>query len=134
MMFGETTVFRKASFVPLMRLSLGYGLFLAGRREDIHQYRSRRLFPISGIEDNRTYTSASIVELEKLPRHLVIVGGGYIGLEFASMFAGFGSKVTILEAGEVFIPREDRDIADSVKSTLEKKGITIHLNTVITVW
>ncbi len=58
-------------------------------------------------------------------------GGGYIGLEFASMFAGFGSKVTILEAGEVFIPREDRDIADSVKSTLEKKGITIHLNTVV---
>ena len=62
------------------------------------------------------------MELEKLPRHLVIVGGGYIGLEFASMFAGFGSKVTILEAGEVFIPREDRDIADSVKSTLGKKG------------
>lgn len=87
---------------------------------------------ISGIEDNPyVYTSTSIMELEKLPRHLVIVGGGYIGLEFASMFAGFGSKVTILEAGEVFIPREDRDIADSVKSTLEKKGITIHLNTVV---
>lgn len=59
---------------------------------------------ISGIEDNPyVYTSTSIMELEKLPRHLVIVGGGYIGLEFASMFAGFGSKVTILEAGEVFI-------------------------------
>lgn len=87
---------------------------------------------ISGIEDNPyVYTSTSIMELEKLPRHLVIVGGGYIGLEFASMFAGFGSKVTILEAGEVFIPREDRDIADSVKSTLEKKGIAIHLNTVV---
>ena len=87
---------------------------------------------ICGIEDNPyVYTSTSIMELEKLPRHLVIVGGGYIGLEFASMFAGFGSKVTILEAGEVFIPREDRDIADSVKSTLEKKGITIHLNTVV---
>ena len=70
---------------------------------------------ISGIEDNPyVYTSTSIMELEKLPRHLVIVGGGYIGLEFASMFAGFGSKVTILEAGEVFIPREDRDIADSI--------------------
>ena len=88
--------------------------------------------PIDGVKDNPlVYTSTSIMELEKLPRHLVIVGGGYIGLEFASMFAGFGSKVTILEAGEVFIPREDRDIADSVKSTLEKKGITIHLNTVV---
>lgn len=85
---------------------------------------------IQGIEGNPfIYTSTSIMELEKLPRHLVIVGGGYIGLEFASMFAGFGSKVTILEAGEMFIPREDRDIAEAVKSTLEKKGITIHLNT-----
>lgn len=85
---------------------------------------------IHGIEGNPfIYTSTSIMELEKLPRHLVIVGGGYIGLEFASMFAGFGSEVTILEAGETFIPREDRDIAEAVKATLEKKGITIHLNT-----
>ena len=85
---------------------------------------------ISGIEDNPyVYTSTSIMELEKLPRHLVIVGGGYIGLEFASMFASFGSKVTVLESYPELIPREDRDIAASVKDALEKKGIEFRMNT-----
>ena len=84
---------------------------------------------IKGLEGNPfVYTSTSIMELDKLPRRLVIVGGGYIGLEFASMFAGFGSEVTILEGGDKFIAREDRDIAEAVKAVLEKKGITIHLN------
>ena len=63
---------------------------------------------ISGIEDNPyVYTSTSIMELEKLPRHLVIVGGGYIGLEFASMFAGFWVEGNDLGGRGVFIPRED---------------------------
>ena len=54
--------------------------------------------PIEGIaQSRRVYTSTSIMELEELPQHLVIVGGGYIGLEFASMYASFGSKVTVLE-------------------------------------
>ena len=68
------------------------------------------------------------MELDVLPRHLIIVGGGYIGLEFASMYTSFGSKVTVLEGGNKFIAREDRDIADAVKETLEKKGIEIRLN------
>lgn len=85
--------------------------------------------PIKGIENNPfIYTSTTIMELDVLPRRLVIIGGGYIGLEFASFFANFGSKVTILEAGNKFLPREDRDIADSVKSVLEKKNISIYLN------
>ena len=58
----------------------------------------------------------------------IIVGGGYIGLEFASMYAEFGSKVTLLEGGNRFMPRNDQDIANSVKEVLEKKGIEIHLN------
>lgn len=63
------------------------------------------------------------MELTALPRHLVIVGGGYIGLEFASMYASFGSQVTVLESYPELIAREDRDIAASVKETLEKKGL-----------
>lgn len=58
-----------------------------------------------------------------LPKHLIIVGGGYIGLEFASMFAGFGSKVTILEGGNRFMPRNDQDIANNVKDVMEKKAL-----------
>lgn len=85
--------------------------------------------PIEGIKDNPlVYTSTSIMELTELPEHLIIVGGGYIGLEFASMFASFGSKVTVLEGYQELIPREDRDIAAAVKATLEKKGIVFRMN------
>lgn len=85
--------------------------------------------PIEGITDNPfVYTSTSIMELTTLPRHLVIVGGGYIGLEFASMFASFGSQVTVLEGYSELISREDRDIAASVQETLEKRGVVFRLN------
>lgn len=85
--------------------------------------------PIEGIVGNPyVYDSTSIMELDELPRKLTIIGGGYIGLEFASIFAGFGSEVKILESSNKFIAREDRDIAESVRSVLEKKGIEIHLN------
>lgn len=84
---------------------------------------------IKGIEGNPfVYTSTTLMELTELPRNLVIVGGGYIGLEFASMFASFGSQVTVLESYQELIPREDRDIAASVKDALEKKGITFYMN------
>lgn len=84
---------------------------------------------IDGITDNPfVYTSTTIMELTELPRRLIIVGGGYIGLEFASMYASFGSQVTVLESYPELIAREDRDIAASVKETLEKKGIVFRLN------
>ena len=85
--------------------------------------------PIEGVAGNPfVYTSTSIMELTDLPRRLVIVGGGYIGLEFASMYASFGSQVTVLESYPELIAREDRDIAASVKETLEKKGIVFRMN------
>lgn len=69
--------------------------------------------PIPGIrESQRVYTSTSLLELDLLPETLVIIGGGYIGLEFASMFAAFGSKVTVLENATEFLSHEDRTIAD----------------------
>ena len=84
---------------------------------------------IDGIkESQKVYTNTTLLDLNVLPQHLIIVGGGYIGLEFASMYAEFGSKVTLLEGGNRFMPRNDQDIANSVKEVLEKKGIEIHLN------
>lgn len=84
---------------------------------------------IEGVEGNKNvYTSTSIMNLHELPERLVIIGGGYIGLEFASMYASFGSQVTVLESYPVLIGREDRNIADSVKAALEKKGVTFVLN------
>ena len=85
---------------------------------------------IDGIQQSKhVYTSSTLLDMNVLPKHLIIIGGGYIGLEFASMFAGFGSKVTILEGGNRFMPRNDQDIANNVKDVMEKKGIEIHLNT-----
>ena len=85
--------------------------------------------PIEGVAGNPfVYTSTSIMELADLPRRLVIIGGGYIGLEFASMYASFGSQVTVPESYPELIAREDRDIAASVKETLEKKGIVFRMN------
>ena len=85
--------------------------------------------PIEGVAGNPfVYTSTSIMELADLPRRLVIIGGGYIGLEFASMYASFGSQVTVLESYPELIAREDRDIAASVKETLEKKGLVFRMN------
>ncbi len=85
--------------------------------------------PIDGINGNpHVYTSTTIMELEVLPKRLVIVGGGYIGLEFASMYASFGSQVTVLEGFSRLIAREDRDIAAAVQKILEDKGITFRMN------
>lgn len=69
-----------------------------------------------------------MMDVEQLPKRMLIVGGGYIGLEFASMYASFGSEVTVLEGGEKLIPREDRDIADAVKARLENKGVVFVMN------
>lgn len=84
---------------------------------------------IDGIEQSQhVYTSTTLMELNILPKHLIIIGGGYIGLEFASMYAGFGSKVTILEGGNRFMPNEDTDITHKIKEVMENNGIEIRLN------
>ena len=65
------------------------------------------------------------MNLDELPKELIIVGGGYIGLEFASMYADFGSKVTVVQDGDVFLPREDEDIAKAIRDVLEAKNVEI---------
>lgn len=84
---------------------------------------------IDGVrQSQKVYTSTTLLDMDILPKHLIIVGGGYIGLEFASMYAGFGSKITVLESGSKFMPKEDRDIANCVKEVLDMRGIEIRLN------
>ena len=80
---------------------------------------------IEGVDSKGVYTSESIMNLEELPKRLTIVGGGYIGLEFASMYADFGSKVTIVQDSDIFLPREDEDIAKAIREVLEAKGVEI---------
>ena len=88
---------------------------------------------IPGINDSkRIYTSTQILDLKELPKHLVIVGGGYIGLEFASIYASFGSKVTVIETSDRIAGREDKDISDNIREMLENKGISFILNSNVT--
>lgn len=83
---------------------------------------------VPGLEDIPYLTSTSVMQLERLPEHLVVVGGGYIALEFAQVFKRIGSKVTVLLRGERFLPREDADIASEIKKLLEEDGITFISN------
>lgn len=71
-------------------------------------------------------TNAGILELQELPKHLIVLGGSYVGLEFAQMFRRFGSRVTVLERGERILAREDEDVSRSVAEMLASEGITIH--------
>lgn len=79
---------------------------------------------IEGLQESkRVFSSTSLMELQRLPRRLVIIGGGYIGLEFASIYAAFGSSVTLVERNETLLRSQDRDIAEAVKTALEKRGV-----------
>ncbi|WP_419959832.1 FAD-dependent oxidoreductase [Psychrobacillus sp. BM2] len=85
--------------------------------------------PIDGLESTEfVYNSTTLQVLEQLPEKLIIIGGGYIGLEFASMYANFGSEVTIIDSNEEFLTNEDRDIAEEVKKVLQAKSIKIVQN------
>jgi pyruvate/2-oxoglutarate dehydrogenase complex dihydrolipoamide dehydrogenase (E3) component len=81
-----------------------------------------------GIHDVPFFTNSSMIDLDFLPEHLVIVGGSYIGLEFGQMYRRFGSEVTIVEMGPRLIGREDEDVSDAVRKIVELEGIRIRLN------
>ena len=87
---------------------------------------------IKGISESKhVYTSTSLMELKELPKKLTIIGAGYIGLEFASMYSEFGSEVTVIDMADRLMPREDEEIAERVKVILEAKGIKFLLKSKI---
>jgi len=83
---------------------------------------------IPGLADVPYLNSTSIMELAKVPPHLLVIGGGYVGLEFAQLFRRLGSRVTILQSAAQLLNGEDKDIADTVASILQEDDIQIHLN------
>ena len=86
----------------------------------------RALVPdMPGVDRVPYLTNTSILELDVLPRHLVVVGGSYIGLEFAQMYRRFGSEVTVIEKGPRLIQREDEDVSAAIRTILENEGVTI---------
>ena len=84
---------------------------------------------IAGLDSVRALDSTSIMELQDLPEHLLVLGGGYVGLEFGQMFRRFGSAVTVVQHGKQLLGREDPDVAAEVCKLLQSDGIEILLET-----
>ena len=84
--------------------------------------------PIPGIDEVDYLTNSTVLALDSLPAHLIIIGGSYIGLEFAQIYRRFGSQVTLVEQENRLIPREDEDVSAAIKEILEKEGIDIRLD------
>jgi len=81
-----------------------------------------------GIEEVPYLTNSSIMDVDFLPRHLIIIGGGYVGLEFAQMYRRFGSEVTVIETGSRLARHEDEDVSTAIREILEHEGVNIRLN------
>ena len=115
------------------------------RFEDTHQIRvgdelfeADKLFinvggrastpPLPGLDQVSYFNNSTMMDVDFLPEHLIVVGGSYVGLEFAQMYRRFGSAVTIVEMGPRLIQREDEDISDAIREILENEGINIRLS------
>ena len=87
-----------------------------------------RVPDMPGLDEIDYFTNSNIMDVDYLPDHLIIVGGSYIGLEFAQMYRRFGSEVTVIETHDRLISREDEDVSEAVKEILENEGVNIRLN------
>lgn len=123
-------IFGNAQFTGVKKLSVlkddGSEEALTADLIFINTGTSPAIPPIPGLQDIPYFTSTSILDLNVVPEHLLILGGGYVGLEFGQMFNRFGSKVTLLDINENFLKREDRDIANCLCSILQDEGMTLH--------
>lgn len=125
---GVKVVNARASFVgahTVMLTGEGVEMEVTAERIFINTGATANRLNIEGADGPRVYDSTEMLSLDHRPDRLVIVGGGYISLEFACMYQAFGSKVTIIEASDTFLAREDRDIADEMLCTLQSKGIDV---------
>lgn len=112
---------------------------LAENGDEKQEFEAKRIFINTGSQtiipriegltlSERVITSDELMDLEILPKKLTIIGGGFIGLEFAKTYSEYGSEVTVLDAAEKFMEREDDDVAEEVKKSLENMGIRIIMN------
>jgi pyruvate/2-oxoglutarate dehydrogenase complex dihydrolipoamide dehydrogenase (E3) component len=85
------------------------------------------IFPISGLDHVPYLTNSSMMDVDFLPAHLVILGGSYIGLEFAQTYRRFGSEVTVIELGPRLIAREDEDVSQAISDFLKEEGIDVRV-------
>ena len=128
---GAELVFGEGCFVApktiQVRLSNGGVRTLHGDRVFLSLGTHAAIPDIPGLRAAKPLTHVEALELDRLPNHLIILGGGYVGLEFAQAFVRFGSRVTVLERGPQLLPREDKDVADSLVEFLHLDGVDVRL-------
>jgi pyruvate/2-oxoglutarate dehydrogenase complex dihydrolipoamide dehydrogenase (E3) component len=122
------------------RVYQGHAHFLSAREVEVgtEVLSSERIFinvggratvpEIPGLDQSDYLTNSTMLEVDFLPRHLLVLGGSYVGLEFGQMYRRFGSEVTIIEIGPRLIPREDQDVSETVRGFLAREGLGIHLD------
>ncbi|HVY80144.1 MAG TPA: FAD-containing oxidoreductase [Steroidobacteraceae bacterium] len=87
-----------------------------------------RLAGVEGVDTVPVLTNESMMDVDFVPEHLLVIGGSYVGLEFAQMFRRFGSRVTVIEMGPRLVPREDEDVSDAIREFLAAEDITVRVN------
>jgi pyruvate/2-oxoglutarate dehydrogenase complex dihydrolipoamide dehydrogenase (E3) component len=121
------TVYRgHASFLSAHEVAVD-GEVISAERIFINVGGRANVPAMPGLDQVRYLTNSSMMDIDFLPEHLVIVGGSYIGLEFAQMYRRFGSAVTVVEKSSRLISREDPDISDAIREILEEEGIAFRL-------
>jgi pyruvate/2-oxoglutarate dehydrogenase complex dihydrolipoamide dehydrogenase (E3) component len=101
---------------------------LKGERVFLNVGTRATIPPTAGLADARPLTHIEALELGRLPAHLIVLGGGYVGLEFAQAYRRFGSRVTVVQQGPQLLPQEDPDVADAIRQLLSDEGIEVLLS------
>ena len=123
---GITVVKGHARFTDPRTVKVGDQTFSAPRI--FLDVGGRPLVPkMPGLDEVRFLTNQSIMDLHRVPQHLIVVGGSYVGMEFAQMFRRFGSRVTVVEMGPRLVGREDEDVSEAIRGFLEGEGIAVRV-------
>jgi pyruvate/2-oxoglutarate dehydrogenase complex dihydrolipoamide dehydrogenase (E3) component len=112
-----------------VRLNDGGTRLLTGDRVFLNLGTHATIPPVPGLADARPLTNIELLELDRLPEHLVVLGGGYVGLEFAQAYRRFGSRVTVIEHGPQILGREDPDVAEEISRILRLEKSEVLLGT-----
>ena len=126
-----TLVRSTASFVDGHTVSCAEGDTFTADNIIVATGSETKLIPVEGLDNPRVVDSTSLLQLEKLPRKLCIIGAGVIGMEFASVFHRFGSEVTVIEFLKECLPAIDSDIAKRLRKLMEKRGIRFQMKTAV---
>lgn len=124
-------IFGEASFIGPRTMRVGDEIELGAAKIFLNTGTRSAVPPVQGLSDIPFLTSGSLMELADVPEHLLILGGGYIGVEFSQMFRRFGARVTIVQRRDRLLPREDLDVSDAILEILREDGVEVLLSSTL---